>query len=197
MRGDPVGDGVRVFNPRPRVRGDLERRAPRSAIAAPIDTFQSAPPREGRPCWDAARACASFNPRPRVRGDISGRRSVPRFNPRPRVRGDLAAAGGVTWYFLFQSAPPREGRQGERHRYFFNCSRFQSAPPREGRHPGIRKRIVFAKRCFNPRPRVRGDGAMESASFRASARTSGCSIGFQSAPRRDVGVHPVSIRAPA
>ncbi len=99
--------------------------------------FQSTPPRGGRQDFQSRvfrQVC--FNPRPRVGGDC--RCAMPfsltaaGFNPRPRVGGDSAKSIGRSWYFvsihapawgatsllcihsggwLFQSTPPRGGRQ--------------------------------------------------------------------------------------
>ena len=97
------------FNPRPRVGGDRPPPArPRQAaisIHAPawgatgeqrrstsLSTFQSTPPRGGRPRGRRCdRSQADFNPRPRVGGDeveLMLRRCHGYFNPRPRVGGD-------------------------------------------------------------------------------------------------------------
>ncbi len=54
----------------------------------------------------------------------------------------------------FQSTPPREGRpkdvEADREEL-----QFQSTPPREGR-PKLQADVAAGK-CFNPRPRERGD----------------------------------------
>ena len=61
------------FNPRPRVRGDDRRHRLERGLPT---TFQSTPPREGRPrVLMAGSAATCFNPRPCVRGD-SLRRSA-------------------------------------------------------------------------------------------------------------------------
>ena len=77
------------FNPRPRVGGDF-------------DFFQK------------IRITYCFNPRPRVGGDFSGFplcHFAIRFNPRPRVGGDLPLACVASSVTMFQSTPPRGGRQ--------------------------------------------------------------------------------------
>ncbi len=102
-----------------------------------IVLFQSTPPRRGRPTGvRRSRLMVSFNPRPRAGGD-----SIPQmrdrganvsihapaqgatgcsgallpvdycFNPRPRAGGDTNDKYSIVSAYLFQSTPPRRGRQ--------------------------------------------------------------------------------------
>ena len=77
------------FNPRPREGGD-ERR---DNTDGGRSSFQSAPPRGGRP----PNRPASSRPRSS-------------FNPRPREGGDGLVEGVPLTAVMFQSAPPRGGR---------------------------------------------------------------------------------------
>ena len=121
-----------------------------------------------------------FNPRPHARGDTRHLRLTPSlssFNPRPHARGDVksdqftrldlvsihAPTRGATFFStsyikrrMFQSTPPRGGRQDHRLKQFAHCQVsihaptrgatkldvlrgarrvFQSTPPRGGRLP--------------------------------------------------------------
>src|SRR5262249_16849893 len=110
---------------------------PAAVSYAPVDTFQSTPPRGGRRfahgldvgLWHVsihapARGATSpsarkglrrcrFNPRPRAGGDDrceSIGTDPCCFNPRPRAGGDLASALLAIAQMRFQSTPPRGGR---------------------------------------------------------------------------------------
>ncbi len=100
--------------------------------------FQSTPPRGGRrqicdvgwlrkyvsihaPAWGATQSSAES-----MTVEAS-------FNPRPRVGGDRIDRRALTCEYLFQSTPPRGGRQD--------------------RLPSLSGDAA----CFNPRPRVGGD----------------------------------------
>ena len=88
-RRTPARGGVRSFNPRPRVGGDL--------VAG---------------VFGGGRSC--FNPRPRVGGDVGGPlvcSTAPSFNPRPRVGGDTNGPLIRSMAGMFQSAPPGGGRR--------------------------------------------------------------------------------------
>ena len=178
----PVDTGLRVVSP---------REGATSVIQSHWQPFQSTPPCRGRP--GVARRI----------GDIDRRR----FNPRPRVGGDEAAGFQAgCGRRLFQSTPPCRGRhqESERPEALDVVKRFQSTPPCRGR-PVTRsaKAIGIAPDfCFNPRPRVGGDGP-------AVGRLHPCwSRRFQSTPpcrgRRRISARcsilsvrrPVSIHAP-
>ena len=98
-------------------------------------SFQSTPPRGGRQTWFKERQSSDcFNPRPRAGGDsrclfTSVSFSVSIHAP---ARGATPDPGTSSSTFLFQSTPPRGGRQ-----YLSsgrNAARsFQSTPPRGGR----------------------------------------------------------------
>jgi len=103
----------------------------------PALSFQSTPPRGGRPLLSTCRRSrVSFNPRPRVGGD-----SLRRDTPPGRE--------------AFQSTPPRGGRRFYVAAYGGNNT-FQSTPPRGGRRQARCGGTVDLHR-FNPRPRVGGD----------------------------------------
>ena len=91
------------FNPRPREGGDptLEARADA--------TFQSTPPRGGRPSIRPDWAALGFNPRPREGGDLppSASRYTTCFNPRPREGGDAADQGFARGAAVSIHAPAR------------------------------------------------------------------------------------------
>ena len=76
------------FNPRPRMEGDREIKAPK-----------------GLPVY--------FNPRPRMEGDRHARSSfdlTKYFNPRPRMEGDLLSKARQLSLHRFQSTPSHGGR---------------------------------------------------------------------------------------
>jgi len=77
------------FNPRPRVGGDQERRGVGRPFAVSIHA----------PAWGA------------TTGRWHGPRPGRSFNPRPRVGGDFSGRHSSTQPCLFQSTPPRGGRQ--------------------------------------------------------------------------------------
>jgi len=77
------------------------------------------------------------------------------FDPRPRVRGDSAHTSPRAAASWFRSTPPREGRPHVFVGQNFELQ-FRSTPPREGRPRGSPRRATEC-RCFDPRPRVRGD----------------------------------------
>ena len=103
-----VEDG---FNPRPRAGGDAglesDSEEPYVSIHAPArgatgispnksdmeQTFQSTPPRGGRP-----------------QADAEALRDARRFNPRPRAGGDSCRSRHRRPWNRFQSTPPRGGR---------------------------------------------------------------------------------------
>ena len=153
------------FNPRPRVGGDPGIRSHRERGS---DTFQSTPPRGGRPAFhrDAGRhqavsihapAWGATGDVPELRGDTM---TDIRFNPRPRVGGDSSLHGGISsTASLFQSTPPRGGRPDHWREPSEDLhGGFQSTPPRGGR-PGDDLQITMPRKRgrFNPRPRVGGD----------------------------------------
>ena len=76
------------------------------------------------------------------------------FNPRPREGGDSIRSTANNAPVLFQSTPPRRGRQSVAILKQSNL-KFQSTPPRRGRRmvDGFTDPI----KCFNPRPREGGD----------------------------------------
>ena len=111
----------------------------RNGRKPPFCSFQSTPPRRGRPgATVAAVTITDFNPRPRAGGDETGELGVmagvfqstpPRrgrrvrpylclagthnFNPRPRAGGDIYGDKNTTLLKPFQSTPPRRGRRCE------------------------------------------------------------------------------------
>ena len=162
--------------------------------------FQSTPPRGGRPVlrfllWPSP----GFNPRPRVGGDrgqgtpIHARRW---FQSTPPRGGRLTLGVQRRLHCLFQSTPPRGGRHRCIHRngrimavsihapawgatgvkmIHADLSKFQSTPPRGGR-PQRQAWTRSSGTCFNPRPRVGGDGVIRDT-------VTGLSV-FQSTPPR-------------
>ena len=76
-------------------------------------SFQSTPPRGGRPRYSSSASDTSeyFNPRPREGGDIAfavQKASIPYFNPRPREGGDIEEHHSKPAGFDFNPRP-REG----------------------------------------------------------------------------------------
>ncbi len=125
----------KCFNPRPRVGGDepsvhnsmicqdVSIHAPAwGATAAScwyafiVDSFQSTPPRGGRPpCSSADHVWHCFNPRPRVGGDLRSYaccRHQICFNPRPRVGGDLEGFLVDLWQAAVSIHAPAWGATG-------------------------------------------------------------------------------------
>ena len=123
--------------------------------------FQSTPPRGRRPVQIMpVPTLMCFNPRPHARGDTRHLRLTPSlssFNPRPHARGDVksdqftrldlvsihAPTRGATFFStsyikrrMFQSTPPREGRQMAMCLCVLLVV-FQSTPPHEGRQKGV------------------------------------------------------------
>jgi len=108
------------------------------------------------PAWPKCGGNCRFNPRPRAGGDTrttTHERSRRRFNPRPRAGGDpllfgnqgaapvsihapargaTAMHSGIFSTDMFQSTPPRGGRQ-PRASMMRREQLFQSTPPRGGR----------------------------------------------------------------
>ena len=79
-----------------------------------------------------------------------------KFRSTPLREGRPEADGWLLMSLLFRSTPPRKGRLTVED-YTFILNRFRSTPPREGRQrPRARASMPC---CFDPRPRVRGDGA--------------------------------------
>ncbi len=121
-------------------------------------------------------------------------RRRPRFNPRPRAGGDERWKLPVAGADLFQSTPPRGGRQLEPQATVL-LNWFQSTPPRGGR---LRlRRIPMRGHCFNPRPRAGGD-------VWALGQLSGASVSIHAPARGATGTSGhyycsqcVSIHAPA
>jgi hypothetical protein len=126
----PQGAGLRCFNPRPRVGGDeamdpeillqlVSIHAPAwgattvKDVSGQLISFQSTPPRGGRPSYRSALSkTRGFNPRP-PRG---GRRTpsppwppLSRFNPRPPRGGRRVPNERNTNTSKFQSTPPAWG----------------------------------------------------------------------------------------
>src|SRR5262249_25956904 len=95
-----------------------EGRRNRGRCADIIETFRSAPPREGR-----------REPPPNEVTAMSWFRSAP---PREGRRQTANISRIFAW---FRSAPPREGRRVNAAMYA-SLFRFRSAPPREGRPQG-------------------------------------------------------------
>ena len=129
------------FNPRPREGGDTTRR--RMFLSGWFQStpprrgrpdgrvkwerhilFQSTPPRRGRPglIHNIVGGCHGFNPRPREGGDATSLCFASLtccFNPRPREGGDLAPKQHPERLLVFQSTPPRRGRQVHHKHYRF------------------------------------------------------------------------------
>ncbi len=161
------------FNPRPRVGGD--RRGVEFILLDVL--FQSTPPRGGRP--PQATTCFAwtkcFNPRPRVGGDNISLR----FGLCNQVSIHAPAWGATstlrTWpgRSAFQSTPPRGGRLGHAGSRAYRRSVSIHAPAWGA--TALVERFSAARHCFNPRPRVGGDGS--GAVLHAAA------VGFNPRPR--------------
>ncbi len=172
---------LHCFNPRPRMGGDplglyFLHHFVQVSIHAPAWGATQHPA-------DKRRIIRGFNPRPRMGGDqaystltASERVSIhapawgatdqiPRpqsnsasFNPRPRMGGDSTiGCPDIGSYTLFQSTPPHGGRRADGVMEKAN-GQFQSTPPHGGRRHLSPLRYYSAS-CFNPRPRMGGDGA--------------------------------------
>ncbi len=123
--------------------------------------FQSTPPRGGRRCklltarsWSttvsihAPARGATLRTSPPISEQIG-------FNPRPRAGGDRRHGADAAADSMFQSTPPRGGRQ---HRTV--CVQFATAvsihaPARGATYRGPTRTSFHV--CFNPRPRAGGD----------------------------------------
>ena len=145
------------FNPRPREGGDRSHRrrscrrrrvsihAPAkgatdgmSVDAHPTCSFQSTPPRRGRPSAPIAAASTvrCFNPRPREGGDaLRSRAAMPAcmFQSTPPRRGRHDAPIGIRSADACFNPRPREGGDCDRRRRAWPIAMFQSTPPRRGR----------------------------------------------------------------
>ena len=78
------------------------------------------------------------------------------FNPRPHARGDSLSNHTRPCIHLFQSTPPREGRQCNGS----NKLRNQCFNPRPHARGDCAEPCCWPPlTCFNPRPHARGDGA--------------------------------------
>ena len=135
-----------------------------------VISFQSTPPRRGRPL-DRLRRLAvwCFNPRPRAGGDRSRPRrdrAGPRFNPRPRAGGDLTVTAMGCLLSCFN---PRPRAGGDLTASLRRCSAemFQSTPPRRGRlSPSKRFSNNGKPRCSRePMRESRVSGAAVSARY--------------------------------
>ncbi len=135
--------------------------------------FQSTPPREGRPSSTADR----------VRRDVSIHAPA-----RGATMVPLTTARGST---SFQSTPPREGRRGK-------SDSHDLAPPVSIHAPARGATLVDGRpgppRCFNPRPRARGDAgspiAMTSPHpFQSTPPREGRPVIDAGQRRRGVSIH--------
>ena len=143
------------FNPRPRAGGDYGNLV--RDVICKVSIHAPARGATNAAGWDRP-VCQRFNPRPRAGGDTS---PSPRMQQSSVFQSTPPRGGRQVWLSVlavhnwFQSTPPRGGRQMWMAFYESN-GWFQSTPPREGRRsqsfsPGCGS-------CFNPRPRARGDG---------------------------------------
>ena len=157
-----VSSGPHSFNPRPRVEGDANSHA----IGIKIARFNPRPRVEGdtthdhekNPIYVSIRALAWRAIR-RSREETTSNEC---FNPRPRVEGDAEElttydhTSKVSIRALAWRAMLRIGLREA-------ALRFQSAPSRGGRWL-IPYSVNPCRRCFNPRPRVEGDGVVAHGS---------------------------------
>ena len=118
------------------------------------------------------------------------------FNPRPRVGGDSGQGDIRCCGSVFQSTPPRGGRHGVPH-IWHPPGHVSIHAPAWGA-TGVLLCGVVKRLCFNPRPRVGGDGRSFKAprllrGFNPRPRVGGdartvpwifCSCSFQSTPPR-------------
>ena len=153
----PHTSASRCFNPRPREGGDV--RTVRCRVRWKL--FQSTPPRRGRHSFHRCRNyhSAGFNPRPREGGadcPPSESSAYPHVSIHAPAKGATSSVSSMTLVrSLFQSTPPRRGRQSSSDMAAMK-QQFQSTPPRRGRRH-IPQRYDLAGICFNPRPREGGD----------------------------------------
>ena len=175
------------FNPRPREGGDgtqvfirgehisFQSTPPRRGRRwsrvpmAWVSSFQSTPPRRGRQrAGEAARGNGGVSIHAPAKGATTRRRPRPRasscFNPRPREGGDSASTGRDDAPSMFQSTPPRRGRQPDPRDGVVRVGvsihapakgatgvaaggstgqlLFQSTPPRRGRRQSATRRML-------------------------------------------------------
>ena len=123
------------FNPRPREGGDLDR-------------------------WGLLQPVGRFNPRPREGGDLVLAKSffvrVDCFNPRPREGGDILLNRSAPRWSMFQSTPPRRGRQRVTARAGITRRVSIHAPAKGATRCAVAQ--LLPRKSFNPRPREGGDG---------------------------------------
>ena len=98
--------------------------------------FQSTPPHGGRP-WRQSTGSPSR-----------------RFNPRPRMGGDSSPRSTATSTCVSIHAPAWGATMAIREDH--DITAFQSTPPHGGRRNRQRGKTPLG--CFNPRPRMGGDG---------------------------------------
>ena len=107
-------------------------------------TFQSTPPRGGRPAMQSLSSRSSVSIHAPARGATiaeDARRPSAGFNPRPRAGGDARRGGEHGGQAVFQSTPPRGGRRLMPW-HDSGASGFQSTPPRGGRRRACVMRAV-------------------------------------------------------
>ncbi len=113
------------------------------------------------------------------------------FQSTPPCGGRRRRAGEPESCTGFQSTPPCGGRLEPAQRDDYE-NKFQSTPPCGGR-PSRRVRFPASLWCFNPRPRVGGDGAWRKRLRALDISWHNCGRTGRRVPVNDVGLNDAGV----